>query len=242
MQVGLSGAQLLDVWEQGQGRDPIDRGLVMWRAAEPDVHGDELAAAPLGRRDAALLRLRRSTFGPQAECFVVCPDCGEQLEFAVDVDALVVDPAASAGPACVAVGDWQVRFRLPGTADLQAVGGEPDPWLALARRCVVDAERSGSPVAATELPVEVAHEVDAWMGRLDSQAELLLEMACAGCGNRWNGRFDIGTFLWREIEVASRRLLAEVDTLARVYGWSEDAILALPPARRRSYLELVGAL
>ncbi|MGD9527258.1 hypothetical protein [Pseudonocardia sp.] len=241
--VGLSGAQLLAVWEQGRGRDQIDRGLVMWRAAEPDVPDAELAVAPLGRRDAALLRLRTVTFGRHADCFVVCPACGAELEFDVDVDALVVDrPSEPSGHAEVGRAGWRVRFRLPGAADVRAVRDERDPWLALARRCVVTAELDGAPRAAADLPTEVAQEVDAAMSGLDPQAELTLSMDCAGCGNRWDGRFDIGTYLWREIEVAGRRLLGEVDVLARAYGWSEDAILALSPGRRRSYLDLLEAL
>jgi hypothetical protein len=40
---------------------------------------------------------------------------------------------------------------------------------------------------------------------------------------------------------SSSRLYTEVDRLARAYHWSEEAILALPVSRRRSYLELVAA-
>ncbi len=39
----------------------------------------------------------------------------------------------------------------------------------------------------------------------------------------------------------AERLLREVHTLARAYGWSEGAILELGSARRERYLELVRA-
>ncbi|HEX2516118.1 MAG TPA: phage baseplate protein, partial [Chloroflexota bacterium] len=39
----------------------------------------------------------------------------------------------------------------------------------------------------------------------------------------------------------ARRLLREVHTLARAYGWREAEILALPGRRRQTYLDLVGA-
>ena len=43
------------------------------------------------------------------------------------------------------------------------------------------------------------------------------------------------------VEMAARRLLPEVHALASSYGWSEKEILALSPARRRSYIALLGA-
>ncbi len=52
---------------------------------------------------------------------------------------------------------------------------------------------------------------------------------------------DIGRFLWREVSVAARRMLAEVHLLASAYGWAERDILALCPVRRAAYLELAGA-
>jgi hypothetical protein len=35
--------------------------------------------------------------------------------------------------------------------------------------------------------------------------------------------------------------MAEVDTIARAYGWTEAEILALPADRRRRYLALAGS-
>ena len=41
---------------------------------------------------------------------------------------------------------------------------------------------------------------------------------------------------------AADRLYAEIDAVARAYHWSEAEILALPIARRRRYLGLIGAM
>ena len=51
---------------------------------------------------------------------------------------------------------------------------------------------------------------------------------------------DVVGFFWREIQSAARRVVLEVDALARAYGWSEAAILGMSSARRNLYLELVG--
>ena len=52
--------------------------------------------------------------------------------------------------------------------------------------------------------------------------------------------FDIGAFLWSEIEACASRLLAEVDALARAYGWRERDILAMSGIRRAAYLDMVS--
>ena len=55
------------------------------------------------------------------------------------------------------------------------------------------------------------------------------------------GPTDIAGFFWAELDAWARRLLREIHTLARFYGWSEAEILALSPLRRRCYLEMVQA-
>jgi hypothetical protein len=47
-------------------------------------------------------------------------------------------------------------------------------------------------------------------------------------------------FLWAAIDARAHLVAGEVHTLAEAYGWSEPAILAQSPARRRLYLEVLG--
>ena len=75
----------------------------------------------------------------------------------------------------------------------------------------------------------------------DPQAEIILVFSCQGCARRWEMLFDIAHFFWNEIAAEARRLLREIDALARAYGWSEREILSLSARRRQSYLELVAA-
>ena len=42
-----------------------------------------------------------------------------------------------------------------------------------------------------------------------------------------------------EVQARARRLLREVDVLARAYGWTEADVLALSEQRRTAYLEIV---
>ena len=78
------------------------------------------------------------------------------------------------------------------------------------------------------------------MARHDPDADVSIAFECPACGAAWLSRFDIVSYFWGELDDWAQRLLAEVHALARAYGWSEAAILALSPTRRRFYLEMVG--
>jgi hypothetical protein len=56
----------------------------------------------------------------------------------------------------------------------------------------------------------------------------------------WERDYDVVEPAEPKFTDQARRLMAEVAVLARAYHWSEGDILALPPGRRRFYLEAVG--
>lgn len=241
----LSSAELLGLWELSRDLVPVERALALWAAASPDRTVAELAAAPVGRRDGALIALRRALYGDRADCFLECPRCALALEFTVDLAAVPGPPADDAGePAGVTWEAWTCRYRLPTTEDLRALAGVAsfeDVSAALLARCVLDLRRAGDPVPVAKLPPGLRSALDAEMGRRDPQADVELSLSCPGCSFAWVSSFDVAAFLWRELDRDARRLLREVDLLARAYGWTEGEILGLPRARRRSYLELLGA-
>jgi len=74
----------------------------------------------------------------------------------------------------------------------------------------------------------------------DPQAHLVFDLQCAECGHAWKETFDIGSFLWAELEDLAVRTLHDVHALATAYGWTEEQILALSPARRALYLSMTG--
>jgi hypothetical protein len=69
---------------------------------------------------------------------------------------------------------------------------------------------------------------------------VLLDFTCPGCNYQWQSLFDITAFFWQEIAAFVKRLLREVHTLAKAYGWREADILAMSHQRRQFYLEMVG--
>ncbi|QBR01448.1 hypothetical protein [Paraburkholderia pallida] len=75
--------------------------------------------------------------------------------------------------------------------------------------------------------------------RLSDASSIELAMTCPDCGHALRFAVDIGEFLWDELSARAQHLIDDVDALASAYGWSEAAILALPDARRRRYLERI---
>lgn len=240
----LSARDLIGIWEAAEGLHPLDRALAILAAACPELSGDELAALSVGQRDARLLSVREQTSGPTLDAFVECPRCTESLEFGVRTEDLrAPGPDPEEGPLEFVAGDLRVEFRLPNSFDLGAAAACPDPAAArslLVQRCVLRASRGGIPVATGDLPAEDISGLGGRMAELDPQAEVLLDLRCPACDHRWLALFDVISFLWDELAAQARRLLREVDTLARAYGWSEADILSMNPRRRRSYLEIVA--
>jgi hypothetical protein len=79
------------------------------------------------------------------------------------------------------------------------------------------------------------------LAEADPLAEIQIALGCPTCANQYTEAIEIASFLWAEIEACAKRLLWEVHALATAYGWTEPDVLALSPARRALYLEMVQA-
>jgi len=234
----LSAPEVLAIWERGRARHAIDRALLLFAAACPELPPDRLADLPLGQRNAALLRLRRSTFGPEIRAYIDCPGCSARMELALQTD-LFLPPAGRTD----AGGEFETdgfRFRLPTSRDLSAVLGRADEESAAAHlleRCCV--ARPDDPSSA---PLHsLLAKIEAGLESLDPGADVKLLLTCEGCEHAWAAPFDIADVLWDEVHARARALLAAVHALARAYGWSEREVLALGEQRRSAYLGMVMA-
>ncbi len=223
---------------------PARRALALLAAACPDHSPDEVATLSIGERDWRLLTLREWMFGAQLVSTANCPDCGERLEWTINAaDLRVAKQSEASGELSLKLDPYRVRFRLPNTLDLAAVSNCEDTAIAreiLFGRCLSATRRGDDEIAVADLPPEVAEAVVKRMAEADPQADMRLDLACPGCGHRWQALFDIESFFWSEISAWAQRILAEVHTLASAYGWRESDILNLSAWRRRFYLDLVG--
>jgi hypothetical protein len=236
---GWTDAHLLETWERSAGLDPTAQAVALGAMLSDGLAQPEVAALPIGRRDALLFAARRRLFGPSMAATVRCPLCAQTVEFELD-DAVIVRSATTAeapSPLVVEAGEWRVQFRLPTSSDLLvALDGR-----ALLARCVIDATRAGSTMPMNDLPEAVVGRIEQAMADADPGADIRLMFDCAACGHSWDESLDIVDFLGRELEAWAHATLREVAALGRAYGWTEPASLALTPTRRRLYLELAAS-
>lgn len=239
----LSAADCLHLWEAGRALHPIDRGLLAIHRAFPDTRDEDVADWPIGERNRLLARLQCASFGPLLAGCTSCPACREELEFEFDAGMLAAHAPISAN-STVDVSDQ--RFRLPTSRDLASLAGiadASDAALRLAQRCHVppssldDASAERAP-AWDEAGLE---RIGEQLAEADPCAEILLQFDCPQCHAAFKESLDLAAFLWNGFEARARRLLREVHALAGAYGWSEQEILALTPARRGAYLDMVLA-
>lgn len=238
-----SAAQLLEAWEGALSQPPAQRALSLLAVAEPELTHEALAALPLGRRDARLLRLRDYLFGGPLQLVVPCPHCAQLIESQLGTADLVFDgEQAFAETHSIQSQDYTLSFRLPASTDLIALAGEMDAERArecLLERCVLDAhDPGGVAIPVMALPQPVLAELAAHMESADPGAVVELSFDCPACHHSWQDVFDIAGFFWREIHAWAHRTLRDVHVLARAYGWREADVLALSPTRRQIYLEL----
>lgn len=228
----LADHALLGIWERGAGCGPVARALLLLGAAMPEESAERCAGIAIGARDAAILRLRRATFGNSLAGCTNCPDCGEEHEFDLDVERL----QAGASPredGEIVLGSG-LRFRLPNSGDLAVVARHNDVDAAvrqLLQRCCLNAP------SGIDWSQSLADEVERAMTALETTADIELRFDCVACGRVWHDRLDVAGWVWEEVSARARRLLDEVHALAMYYGWSEQQILALSDARRDAYLQ-----
>jgi hypothetical protein len=228
--------ELLELWERGLARHPIDRALLLCFWARPDLPPAQLPDLPLGAINRALLRLRETWFGSRISAYVDCEHCGERMEISLDTGQLLAKGNEKDTPAEFEISDY--RFRVPCSRDLARITVERDikeAAVKLLEQCCLSYPDN------TDLEfADILTEAETIMANLDPEANINLALSCEDCSKTWLADFNIGALLWDEIDVRARSLLAEVHSLARAYGWTEPEILALSPQRRAIYLDMVG--
>ncbi len=241
----LSTQSLLAAWELGWGQPHvIQRSLTLLAAAHPDISTEALAQLPIGERDRHLLDLREQIFGSRMHALAACPQCGQRLELELNVSELRVgDPFPAGEEISARIDDYEVSFRLPNSLDLAAIEQMPSVDAAkhgLIERAVLRAVHQDQDVPVARLPEQALALLEEEMAKNDPQAEVQLSLNCESCGKSWLALFDIVNFLWSEVDAWAIRLLREVHSLARAYGWREGDILSMTSWRRHCYLEMLS--
>ncbi|MBL7520052.1 hypothetical protein I6A84_18635 [Frankia sp. CNm7] len=241
---GLAADALLAAWEAAASAAGHGRALALLAP----LPAPRAAALPLGRRDALLLDLYRGVRGPWLDALAECPGCAATVEIRLSVAELVdgypaaasgSEPLGDPGPRDLDLGTARVRARCPATADLvaaAAAGTADGARDVLVARCVELVSRPDG--SARPLDDDELDRVGRHLERADPLVDVRLDIRCDECGHGWPAPLDVPALVWAQVRAGARRLLTEVDALARRYGWSQAEILGLSERRRRAYLDL----
>lgn len=240
----LSTSELLNVWERGIALQPVQRALALLAAACPETSPDMLAQLSIGQRDARLLTLREWAFGSQLVSLAVCPECQERLEMDFPIADLHTEPAAApAEEELLTAEGYEICFRRLNSLDLLAIASNEngdESRERLLQRCVLQAFHENQEVSPEQLSANVIAQLVQKMSEADPQAEIRIDITCPACRHHWQAIFDVLAFFWAEINAWAQDILRDVHTLAAAYGWREIDILAMSPARRQCYLQMVS--
>lgn len=226
---GPSARQLLDGWEACRS-EPMPMRAAALAALGSNVRLDAAVRWPIARRDRALFDLRILLFGEAVDAVTTCPRCGEPLELSLSMREL--RPASSVPGRtrwhAIRLGRAQVRYRPPDTEDLIAAGAAAtltEMRTALLARCIQSDDPDIREQVAARLPAD--------------PTDVRFDLSCPACAHRWQVPFDIGAFVWREVDDWALRTLDEIHVIATAYGWTEDEILRLSARRRDAYVGMI---
>jgi hypothetical protein len=183
----------------------------------------EIWSWTVNRRLQGLIAVATATRGADWTSTVRCEACGALMDLPLRLDAFRRDE----DPLAIALDG--VEIALPTGADQKA-------WL--------EAGTDGpAAMQARLLPPSLAGreaEVEAALADADPLTVLAIETGCPECGAANALELDLEATCLALLAMEQRRLVDDVHALAAAYHWSEAEILAVPPRRRRLYLDRIA--
>lgn len=237
MHSAIDGDTLLALWERALAQPAA------WRA--DILIGDAISRPPtLGERNTRLAVLHAHLFGREFELLSHCPACATVAQFSGDCGALAdAMPAEIAATHHIVVDGHLIEFRLPTAEDVHAASlheDEEEFAFALLERCMIACTHDGQSESPQCLPPAVLDALSQRMEALDPAASVSFALECPQCAAHWDARLDLAQLVWQKLKAAAERLLLDVDTLARHYGWTERDVMALSPTRRAAYVQMAA--
>jgi hypothetical protein len=201
--------------------------------AEP-LRAVDLTAAD---RDLLLAAVYERAFGDRIESTLTCARCGQPFDLHFSLRQLISAAHAKTSQSeCRALGDGSfetsggARFRLPTGKDELALAGMPPDEIesVLFQRCT---QSSSWPEGQTNF--------EQLLEQVAPLLHLELIARCAECGHVHTVQFDIQSYVLNAIVAERRRLLLEINRIAKAYGWTLDEILSLSRSDRRQIVEII---
>lgn len=213
------------------------------------LSGEDIWSWTVGGRLQGLLAVAQASLGPKILQTVPCGACGEHMEieiewaaFGDDRDSLPFEWEPQDGV--------RLLMRVPtGRDQMELIGRGVEDWPeALAGLLRVDRDGNEEGNEEGDRPFESGLFESGWvesfsdrLAEADPMTVLFLQAPCPYCGEQKSQDLDLESLILSHLKGRQEAMLSEVHLLARHYHWTEDEILALPPWRRRRYLQMVGA-
>jgi len=206
-----------------------------------EITGEQTTPALIRRLSAGtrewLLQRAALRFRSDLEWFEApCQACGAAYDLAMSVAAAPRKPPGPNFPVTTVETSLGPRpFEAPCGVQEEAAArrpGDDDPRRLFAALCGL-ADDAGT--EATLFNEDDLVRIDAALEELSPDVASSAAARCPSCGSETAARMEPLRFIFpRPMDV-----LAEAHLLASAYHWTEDRILALSPARRRDYAQLI---
>lgn len=232
-------------WRPSTGRDDIAladspsglAGSLEYVASAVDLSGDVAASdLPVGDLDLLIVWRRREERGDTLVAEGRCGSCEARVDIRFSLAAYSAHHrprptrrAEDAGPGWFALRSGRATFRLPTVADVLGALTAADARRELLRRCVRE-----------PVPPSTAWAVEEAMAVLAPTLRAAVAGACPECGASVELDVDARELCMAELRRAAVGVYDDVNLIASTYGWTQDAILDLPSARRRRYAETIA--
>ena len=208
------------------GSQTVDAGLV--------------AALCVADRQYLMLRLAAMLNGEQMWLKVDCGHCN--VPFDVDIrrcDLPVKEPGRGYPLVTLRVKEWAIDARVPTGADQECIGelSEEEAMQQLLQSCIRSV--NGEPPDREFINKLSGPDIEAIDEALDEVSPAVcnqLLVTCPECGREQYAELDHYVLAG----INRHFFYDEIHTLASHYHWSEAAILDLPQARRRLYLDKIN--
>jgi len=168
-----------------------------------------------------------------------CSDCGRPFDVNVLRSDLPVGEAIKGFPfQIVKIGKKQFRVRVPNGADQALIADMPEDeaMKLLLEHCVSKVDGTAPAQAMiTNLSEADVCRIEQALEDVSPTVCTILQTDCPECGKEQHVGVDPYDFSYQE----EHSFYEEVHAIAFNYHWTEAAILELPRAKRRMYIDLI---
>jgi hypothetical protein len=196
----------------------------------------DAGSLPVGDLDLLVVARRRELRGDALVAEGQCAQCASAVDVQFSLAAYADhhrprEPrrVTRAEPGWYLLHSHEVSFRVPVVDDVLAAAGAENPRAALLARCV-----------RQPLSAKAARAVEQAMAALAPTLRADVAGTCPDCSAAVLLDVDARELCMAELRFLAASVYDDVNLIASVYRWSQDAILDLPSARRRHYAHLIA--